>query len=82
MEFSHVHIKNWKNFRDLSFDIGHRLFIVGPNASGKSNLLDVFRFLGDVVAPGGGIAQAVDQRGGMKKIRSLFSRQHPSPVLM
>ena len=81
MEFSHVHIKNWKNFRDLSFDIGHRLFIVGPNASGKSNLLDVFRFLGDVVAPGGGIAQAVDQRGGMKKIRSLFSRQHPSPSI-
>ena len=59
MEFSHVHIKNWKNFRDLSFDVGHRLFIVGPNASGKSNLLDVFRFLGDVVAPGGGWCQWV-----------------------
>ena len=81
MEFSHVHIKNWKNFRDLSFDVGHRLFIVGPNASGKSNLLDVFRFLGDVVAPGGGMAQAVEQRGGLKKIRSLFSRQHPSPSI-
>lgn len=81
MEFSHVHIKNWKNFCDLSFDVGHRLFIVGPNASGKSNLLDVFRFLGDVVAPGGGMAQAVEQRGGLKKIRSLFSRQHPSPSI-
>ena len=81
MEFSHVHIKNWKNFRDLSFDVGHRLFIVGPNAAGKSNLLDVFRFLGDIVAPGGGMAQAVEQRGGLKKVRSLFSRQHPSPSI-
>lgn len=79
MEFSHVRIRNWKNFRDLSFDVGHRLFIVGPNAAGKSNLLDVFRFLGDIVAPGGGMAQAVEQRGGLKKVRSLFSQQHPSP---
>ncbi|EFU60928.1 MAG: AAA family ATPase [Pauljensenia sp.] len=81
MEFSHVRIRNWKNFRDLSFDVGHRLFIVGPNAAGKSNLLDVFRFLGDIVAPGGGMAQAVEQRGGLKKVRSLFSRQHPSPSI-
>lgn len=81
MEFSHVHIKNWKNFRDLSFDVGHRLFIVGPNASGKSNLLDVFRFLGDIVATGGGLAQAVEKRGGLNKIRSLFSRQHPLPSI-
>lgn len=81
MEFSHVRIRNWKNFRDLSFDVGHRLFIVGPNAAGKSNLLDVFRFLGDIVAPGGGMAQAVEQRGGLKKVRSLFSRQHSSPSI-
>lgn len=81
MEFSHVHIKNWKNFRDLSFDVGHRLFIVGPNASGKSNLLDVFRFLGDIVATGGGLAQAVEKRGGLNKIRSLFSRQYPLPSI-
>lgn len=81
MQFSHVRIKNWKNFRDLQFDVGPRLFIVGPNASGKSNLLDVFRFLGDIVAPGGGMAQAVEQRGGLKKVRSLFSRQHPSPSI-
>ena len=81
MEFSHVHIKNWKNFRDLSFDVGHRLFIVGPNASGKSNLLDVFRFLGDLVAAGGGLVQAVEKRGGLNKIRSLFSRQDPCPSI-
>ena len=54
---------------------------MGPNASGKSNLLDVFRFLGDIVAPGGGVAHAVERRGGYKKIRSLFSRQHPSPTI-
>ena len=45
MQFTHVHIRNWRNFRDLRFNVGPRLFIVGPNASGKSNLLDVFRFL-------------------------------------
>ena len=81
MQFTHVHIRDWRNFRDLRFNVGPRLFIVGPNASGKSNLLDVFRFLGDIVAPGGGVAHAVERRGGYKKIRSLFSRQHPSPTI-
>ncbi len=27
------------------------------------------------------MAQAVEQRGGLKKVRSLFSRQHPSPSI-
>ena len=59
MQYTHVNISDWRNFRDLRFNVGQRLVIVGPNASGKSNLLDVFRFLGDIVAPGGGVAHAV-----------------------
>lgn len=54
------------------------MFIVGPNASGKSNFLDVFRFLRDVAEPeGGGLQKAVRDRGGITKIRCLAARRDP-----
>jgi predicted ATPase len=55
--------------------------LVGPNASGKSNLLDVFRFLHDIVSVGGGFQQAVNKRGGVSSIRCLAARQNPDIVL-
>lgn len=76
MRFTRVRASNWRNFKTLDFDIDSRLFIVGPNASGKSNLLDLFRFLGDVASPGGGLASALADRGGLSKVRSLFARNH------
>lgn len=53
MRISQVRVKNWRNFRDIEFSLDRRLFIVGANATGKSNLLDVFRFLKDIATPGG-----------------------------
>ena len=47
MKITHVAATNWRNFKNLEFDVADRLFVVGPNASGKSNLLDIFRFLAD-----------------------------------
>jgi len=76
MRVTHVSASNWRNFRNLSFNIERRLYVVGPNASGKSNLLDIFRFLRDIAMEGGGLSHAVWQRGGLHKIRSLFSRGH------
>jgi predicted ATPase len=51
--------------------------MVGPNASGKSNFLDVFRFLRDIAKPGGGFQNAVLDRGGISKISCLAARAHP-----
>lgn len=76
MRITHVTAHNWRNFKNLDFDLGDRLFIVGPNASGKSNLLDLFRFLGDVARPGGGLASALERRGGLSKTRCLFARNN------
>ena len=70
--------KNWRNFREIDVHLSQRQFIVGANASGKSNLLDIFRFLRDVVKPeGGGFQKAVKDRGGLSKIRSLAARKDP-----
>jgi predicted ATPase len=76
MRVTHVRASNWRNFKSLDFPLEGRLFIVGPNASGKSNLLDLFRFVGDVAGSGGGLAAALDKRGGLAKVRSLFARNN------
>lgn len=77
MIISRVILKNWKNFKEIDVPLRSRTFMVGPNASGKSNLLDVFRFLRDIAKPGGGLQNAVLDRGGISKIRCLAARTHP-----
>ncbi|MBM3335410.1 AAA family ATPase, partial [Candidatus Sumerlaeota bacterium] len=73
--FTYMNLKNWRNFADVQVDLQQRAFLVGPNASGKSNFLDVFRFLHDIVSVGGGFEKAVDNRGGVKSLRCLAARR-------
>lgn len=75
MIISHISLKNWKNFKQVDIDIKERAYILGNNASGKSNFLDVLRFLRDIVrTDGGGLQKAIQDRGGLKKIRCLSAR--------
>jgi len=60
----------------VEIGLERRVFLVGPNASGKSNFLDVFRFLHDVASPGGGLQDSVDRRGGVSSLRSLAARRY------
>jgi predicted ATPase len=69
---------NWRNFQSVDVSLQGRAFVVGPNASGKSNFLDTFRFLHDLVTMGGGFTEAVTRRGGVSRLRCLFARQHPN----
>ena len=77
MIISYVRLKNWKNFRLVEVPLKSRVFLAGPNACGKSNFLDAFRFLRDVTKRGGGLQQAVQDRGGVSKIRCLAARKEP-----
>ena len=76
MVITHLELKNWRNFRQAEMDLARVSYIIGPNASGKSNLLDVFRFLRDICKPdGGGLQKAVKDRGGITKLRCLHHRK-------
>jgi len=80
--FRRLRLENWRNFTQVDVDLQNRVFLVGPNASGKSNLLDVFRFLHDIVSVGGGFQEAAGpQRGGVTKLRSLSARRYPDIVI-
>lgn len=74
IRFSHLKLRNWRNFTHVDVNLARRMFIVGPNAIGKSNLLDVFRFLREIAAEGGGLATAVKNRRGISRLRSLHYR--------
>jgi predicted ATPase len=78
LRFTQLGLANWRNFTQVDVTLDQRVFLVGPNASGKSNLLDVFRFLHDVAAVGGGFRAAVDKpwRGSVAKLKCLAGRHH------
>lgn len=75
MRFRKLHLENWRNFLQVDLELRERMFLVGPNASGKTNLLDAFRFLRDLAEPRGGFQQAVESRGGVSNVRSLHARR-------
>ena len=71
--------KIWaKNFRSIEYaelELDPLTVLVGPNASGKSNLLDVVGFLGDAARHG--LETAITRRGG---IDSIGRRSHTGRV--
>lgn len=72
MRATRIQLKNWKNFKEVDVELQSRTFLIGVNAAGKSNFLDAFRFMRDVVEHG--VYKAVQTRGGMKKLRCLYAR--------
>lgn len=77
LRFTRVKLTNWRNFKEAEIELLDCAYLIGPNASGKSNFLDSLRFLRDLVKPiGGGLASAVASRGGLSKLRCLQARQN------
>lgn len=76
LRFTRLDLANWRNFGTVEVDLERRVFLAGPNAAGKSNFLDVFRFLHDIAAVGGGFQAAVGARDGVSAIRSLSARRY------
>ncbi len=81
MRVDRIKLENWKNFRTVDLPLQRRVFVVGPNASGKSNLLDAFRFLRDIATPEGGFQRAIKSRGGVSQVRCLHARAKPNIAL-
>jgi len=81
LRVKHLRLANWRNFAHVDVPLQRRAFVVGPNASGKSNLLDSLRFLNEVVSVGGGFQKAIHSRRGVSRIRSLSARKNPNILI-
>ncbi|MBZ5555514.1 MAG: AAA family ATPase [Acidobacteriia bacterium] len=52
---TNVHLENFRSFENTTISLGLRNLLVGPNMSGKSNFISVFRFFTDIVSGGPGL---------------------------
>jgi predicted ATPase len=68
-----IRVQNFKSLRDVSLTLGPRNVLVGPNMSGKSNLIEVFRFLSRMVLTSAAsgvhvLAKALDSGAGFSEV--------------
>lgn len=64
-----IKVRNFKSFEDLELDLGRLNVVIGANAAGKSNLVQVFGFLRDICNEG--LDNAVSLQGGIEYTRSF-----------
>jgi AAA15 family ATPase/GTPase len=69
MRIERLEIWNFKSFDHAVVDFGSLDVLIGANASGKSNLVQVFQFLSDIANKG--LLNAVSLQGGGKYLRSF-----------
>ncbi|MBD3181915.1 AAA family ATPase, partial [Candidatus Poribacteria bacterium] len=76
MKISKIRVKNFKSFRDMEIELGDLSVLIGANASGKSNFVQLFKFLRDIqqfglddaISRQGGIEYLMNTRGENKQI--------------
>ena len=79
MAIKSVRIANFRSFDDFELDLGQFNVLVGANASGKSNLLHVFRFLKDIADFG--LKDAISLQGGVDFLTNArIGRSRPLSV--
>ncbi|MCU7729635.1 AAA family ATPase [Actinoplanes sp. KI2] len=59
-------VENFRSLRRVTVPLGPLNVLVGPNGAGKTNLLEVFRFLADVINTD--LQPAIDLRGGFAEV--------------
>ena len=68
MAIKRIEIKNFKSFRHQTIELGQFNILIGANASGKSNFLQIFQFLSDITHHG--LENAIFIQGGVKYLRN------------
>lgn len=69
-----LEVKNYRSVGDLRMELGAINLFIGPNSSGKSNILDVLSFVSEALVHG--LPAAVTARGGIHLVRR-HSNGHP-----
>ncbi len=70
-----AHIRHYKSLDNVQIEFSNPITVlVGPNAVGKSNIVDCLRFVRDAVAVD--LEHAVSKRGGISRVRQ-YSKTKP-----
>ena len=68
---THLKVQNFKSLKNFELELGPVNVLVGPNMAGKSNVIDVFKFIFDLLHPSGGqlpIWSALNIRGAASDV--------------
>ena len=78
MYLKSAHIRHYKSLDNVSIEFSNPITVlVGPNAVGKSNIVDCLRFVRDAVVAD--LEHAVSSRGGIGRVRQ-YSKTKPFKV--
>ncbi len=69
MEIKKIKVRNFKSFDKIEIDFRNLNILIGANASGKSNFIQIFKFLKDIDYHG--LVNAISQQGGKNYITNL-----------
>src|ERR1700689_175053 len=69
MRLTSIRAENFKSFRNLDIQLDNLNVLIGANASGKSNFVQLFTFLRDVVESG--LENAISIQGGPQYLRNI-----------
>ena len=65
----HLKVSNFKSFSDLDIELKKFNVIIGANASGKSNFVQIFNFIKDIKEHG--LDNALSLQGGIEYTRNF-----------
>ncbi|HTX35292.1 MAG TPA: AAA family ATPase [Bryobacteraceae bacterium] len=69
MRLTRVRAWNFKSFRELDIRLDGLNVVIGANASGKSNFVQLFKFIHDIVESG--LENAISIQGGARYLRHM-----------
>ncbi|MCK5269463.1 MAG: AAA family ATPase [Sedimentisphaerales bacterium] len=69
MAIKKIKVSNFKSFKNLDVELGSFNVLIGANASGKSNFIQIFRFLHDI--EDSGLDNAISMQGGIEYLRNI-----------
>jgi predicted ATPase len=64
-----IRVKNFRSFKDIELNLGNLNIVIGANASGKSNFVQIFKFLRDITTLG--LENAISLQGGIEYLRNI-----------
>lgn len=64
-----IYVSNFKSFKNLEIELDKFNVLIGANASGKSNFIQILKFLNNITK--NGLKSAISMQGGIKYLRNL-----------
>ena len=68
MAIKRIEIQNFKSFYHQTVELGQFNVLIGANASGKSNFLQIFQFISDIAHYG--LSNAISMQGGIEYLKN------------